>query len=65
MQTHPRMSALINRRTAFIGLNWNFHFPTLSTVAPTRGRLSRGKFEAGFQSKGLSTLPQQTSSAWR
>src|SRR6266478_7949447 len=47
MQAHARMSALINRRTAFIRLNRNFHFQ-LSTVAPTRGGLSRGKFEAVF-----------------
>jgi hypothetical protein len=65
MHAHARMSALIDRRTAFIRLNGNFHFSTLSTVAPTRGGLSRGKFEAGFQSKGLSTLPQRTSFAWR
>jgi len=48
MQAHARMSALINRRTAFIRLNWNFHFQ-LSTVAPTRGGLSRGKFESDYE----------------
>jgi hypothetical protein len=36
-----------------------FPFSTLLTIAPTPNSLSNGKFELGFEPKGLSSAPQR------